>query len=482
MTSAYVLIIAILILGGSIAALGDRIGSKVGKARLRLFNLRPKQTAILITIGTGILISSSTLAVLFALSESLRQGVFELDEILKRRKEITIQLDKVEKEKKRVENELSKTQERQSIIENQLKLNIEELNETQEQVKKTEEKSEALIEEVNKIIEEKNSLLAEKRKIEEQTKVLEESIKQKDRELNNKENQINEQEKVLQEQQQSLTELENIQSQLESEIKSRDQQIAKLDSRISDTNKTLSEKENELISLEKQLEFFRKEAETLEQYYQTYQDLRERPIAIVKGQILTITLVQTEKNTNVPELVDGILSEANRSVMVILGYGAQTTPGRFVQITKGQVEQIKKQLNKSGQYLVRILSAGNYVQGEEQIRIFADVLPNQRVYFSNQTIASISLETDDLENNELQEKLDFLISVSQFRARKEGVLGRIIIGDGKITSLVNFIQELQLSDQSISEIRTVATNETYTSGPLQINLVVFSNGKEIFRL
>ena len=482
MTSAYVLIIAILILGGLIAALGDRIGSKVGKARLRLFNLRPKQTAILITIGTGILISSSTLAVLFALSESLRQGVFELDEILKRRREITIQLDKVEKEKARVENELSKTQERQSIIENQLKLNIEELNETQEQVKKTEEKSEALIEEVNKIIEEKNSLLAEKRKIEEQTKVLEESIKQKDRELNNKENQINEQEKVLQEQQQSLTELENIQSQLESEIKSRDQQIAKLDSRISDTNKTLSEKENELISLEKQLEFFRKEAETLEQYYQTYQDLRERPIAIVKGQILTITLVQTEKNTNLPELVDGILSEANRSVMVILGYGAQTKPGRFVQITKGQVEQIKKQLNKPGQYLVRILSAGNYVQGEEQIRIFADVLPNQRVYVPNQTIASISLEVDDFENNELQEKLDFLISVSQFRARREGVLGRIFIGDGKITSLVNFIQELQLSDQSITEIRTVAANETYTSGPLQINLVVFSNGKEIFRL
>ena len=237
-----------------------------------------------------------------------------------------------------------------------------------------------------------------------------------------------------------------------------------------------------MISLEKQLEFFRKEAETLEQYYQTYQDLRERPIAIVKGQILTVTLVQTEKNSNVPELVDGILSEANRGVMVILGYGSQATPNRFVQISKGQVEQIKQQLNNPGQYLVRILSAGNYVEGEEQIRIFADVSPNQRVYLPNQSIASISVEADDLENNELQEKLDFLISVSQFRARRDGVLGRIFIGDGKITSLVNFIQELQLSDQSISEIRTVAANETYTAGPLQINLVVLSNGKEIFRL
>ncbi len=100
MTSAYILIIAILLLGGLIAALGDRIGSKVGKARLRLFKLRPKQTAVVITITTGILISSSTLLILFTLSESLRQGIFELDEILRKRREITAQLRTVEKEKK----------------------------------------------------------------------------------------------------------------------------------------------------------------------------------------------------------------------------------------------------------------------------------------------------------------------------------------------------------------------------------------------
>ncbi len=196
---------------------------------------------------------------------------------------------------------------------------------------------------------------------------------------------------------------------------------------------------------------------------------------------MTVTLVQTQNNTDVAELIDGVLSEANRGVMLILGYGKQTTPDRFVRISKGQVEQIKQQLDKPGQYLVRILSAGNYVQGEEQIRIFADVTPNQKVYAANQTIASILLEADDLKNNELQEKLDFLVSVSQFRARREGVLGRISVGDGNITSLINFIQKLQLSDQPIDEIRTVAGNESYTSGPLQIKLIVLNEGQEIFR-
>ncbi len=482
MTSAYVLICAVLILGGLIAALGDRIGSKVGKARLRLFKLRPKQTAVLITIGTGILISSSTLIILFTLSESLRQGVFELDEILKRRQEITTQLEKVEKERK--------------IIENELELKAGELNNTQQQVKNIEAKSEALTEEVNKIIEEKNGLLEEKQKIEKQTQLLEKSIKEKDRELNNKdlnlnnkdrelnnkEKQIIEQEEILQTQQESLTDLKNRQTQLQQKITSRDKQISELDLRISDSNKILSDKENELVSLEKQLAFFRKEAQTLEQYYQTYQDLRERPIAMVKGQILTVTLVQTEKQTNILELIDGILSEANRGVMGILGHTDQSNSQRFVQISKGQVEQIKQQLNKPGQYLVRILSAGNYVQGEKEIRIFADVAPNKIIYPANQSIASISLETGNLANDELQEKIDFLISVSQFRARKKGVLGRILVGDGKIISLVNFIQKLQLSDQSIDEIRSIAANDAYTSGPLQINLIVFMDGEEILRL
>lgn len=63
--------------------------------------------------------------------------------------------------------------------------------------------------------------------------------------------------------------------------------------------------------------------EILEQYYQTYQDLRERPIAVIKGQVLSVTLVQIKKDTDISELVDAILSQANRNVMQIIGYGNQ---------------------------------------------------------------------------------------------------------------------------------------------------------------
>lgn len=482
MTSAYILVIAILILGGIIAALGDRIGTKVGKARLRLFQLRPKQTAIVITISTGILISASTLLILFSLSSSLRQGIFELDEILQKRREITFQLETVEKEKERVEKELIDAQTRQNSARELLNNTGKELNRTQAQLKNISNQSEQLKKEVVKIIAEKSVLLAEKEAIEKQREKLEISIAQRDQELKDNQLQIEEQREILEQQKQSLEELKNRQNQLQLEIKSRDEQIATLDKNILAKDKILKDKEIELLSLEKELAFYRREVEILEQYYQTYQDLRERPIAVVKGQVLTVTLVKTDKNTDLEELVDGILNEANRGVMLILGYGNQSPHQRFVQITKAQVEQMKQQLSQSGEYLVRILSASNYVQGEENVRIFADVTPNQKVYAKNETIASISIEPKDFKGTELQQKLDFLISVAQFRARREGILGKIIIGDGKIISLINFIQELQLSDQSVTEIIAIAANETNTAGPLQINLVVISNGEEILRL
>ena len=58
--SGWLLILALLILGGVLSTLGDRLGSRVGKARLSLFNLRPRRTAVLITVLTGSLTVSYT--------------------------------------------------------------------------------------------------------------------------------------------------------------------------------------------------------------------------------------------------------------------------------------------------------------------------------------------------------------------------------------------------------------------------------------
>jgi uncharacterized protein (DUF3084 family) len=79
--TGWLLILAVLVLGGVLSTLGDRLGSRIGKARLSLFRLRPRKTAVLITVLTGSLISALTLGLIVAVSERLRVGLFQLDQL-----------------------------------------------------------------------------------------------------------------------------------------------------------------------------------------------------------------------------------------------------------------------------------------------------------------------------------------------------------------------------------------------------------------
>lgn len=108
MTAGTILVLAILILGGVIAIVSDRLGKNVGKARLSLFKLRPRDTAIVVTMITGTVLSALTLSILFAASKPLRRGVFQIDEIQIKLNEARKELTKAEFEKSRIEGELAR--------------------------------------------------------------------------------------------------------------------------------------------------------------------------------------------------------------------------------------------------------------------------------------------------------------------------------------------------------------------------------------
>jgi uncharacterized protein (DUF3084 family) len=120
MLSGYILIGVILILGGIIAVSGDRIGTRVGKARLSLFKLRPRQTATLVTIATGTLISGTVLTLMFGASEQLRVGVFDLQKIQRKLSDTSENLARALEQKDRVQQELEAARNAQSEAKNLL--------------------------------------------------------------------------------------------------------------------------------------------------------------------------------------------------------------------------------------------------------------------------------------------------------------------------------------------------------------------------
>ena len=75
------LILVLVITGGAIAFIGDRLGSKIGKKRLSLFGLRPRHTSIIITILTGICITTLTFGVMAAASENVRTALFGMEKL-----------------------------------------------------------------------------------------------------------------------------------------------------------------------------------------------------------------------------------------------------------------------------------------------------------------------------------------------------------------------------------------------------------------
>ena len=95
--TAWLKILLLLILGGILSTLGDRLGTRVGKARLSIFKLRPKSTAVLITIFTGSIISAISFATMVAFDRDLRVGLFQLEDIREKIIDSEKELKKLEK-------------------------------------------------------------------------------------------------------------------------------------------------------------------------------------------------------------------------------------------------------------------------------------------------------------------------------------------------------------------------------------------------
>lgn len=80
-TSGFFLILVLILLSGVIAYVGDFLGRRIGKRKLSVLALRPRYTAILISIVTGILISTVTLTILSIASQDVRTALFGMEEL-----------------------------------------------------------------------------------------------------------------------------------------------------------------------------------------------------------------------------------------------------------------------------------------------------------------------------------------------------------------------------------------------------------------
>ena len=105
------LIVVLVLTGGVIAFIGDRLGSKVGKKKLSLFGLRPRHTSILVTIITGILITTVTFGILAIASKDDRTALFGMNKLKAELNEKQSMLEEASGALVNVKNDLNTTKE-----------------------------------------------------------------------------------------------------------------------------------------------------------------------------------------------------------------------------------------------------------------------------------------------------------------------------------------------------------------------------------
>ena len=494
MTTGYILIAAILILGGVIATVGDRIGTRVGKARLSLFKLRPKNTAVVVTIFTGGLISASTLGILFAADEGLRKGVFELEDIQTDLRQKREQLKTAETQKSQVESELNqarvaqaKAQQDLQVINQslqavnakqrqtqaQLNRTISQQTLTQTQLQRTQGQLEQVVTQYQKAIAELQSVSNQRKEL--HTAV--ELLKAERQRL------YAEAKKAIDEAKTAIEKRDRELANRQEAIEQRDQKIAQLDQLIQKRNvevaareQVIATRESRLKELEAQQEQLELEVTKLEKYYQSYRDLRLGKLALVRGQVLSAAVIRVTQPAAAHQAVVQLLQEANRNANLELSEpGANPANVELLHVTQDRVDQLSKQISDGQEYVVRIFSAGNYVRGEKQIEFFADTARNQFVFSGGAVLATTTADSKTMTSYQLQQRLEILISASQFRARNAGIVENVQV-DG---TFLRFVTQLRQYNQPL-EIKAIAAEDTYTAGPLRVKLVAIVNGRIIF--
>ena len=76
-------------MGGALAYIGDQLGVYWGKKRISVFGLRPKQTAVLISVITGLFITLFTLMVASILNENVEIALFNIENLKKNEEKLT---------------------------------------------------------------------------------------------------------------------------------------------------------------------------------------------------------------------------------------------------------------------------------------------------------------------------------------------------------------------------------------------------------
>lgn len=445
-----ILIATVLFLGGIIATLGDRIGMKVGKARLSLFNLRPRQTATVVSVLTGGVISASTLGLLLVTSEQLRKGLFEFEETQSNLASARRSLEEAETAKAEIEASLITVTEQKVSAEAGLRDVNESLEDAVAREQETQGRLTQTQEQLSDVSSQATSLGGEIDRL-----------------------------------QQERGALIQRQNDIRTQIAQRDQSLAERDDALAARDQDIAERETQLQLLETEQFFLDEEIQRLEA---EFIKLRAGSVAVRRNETLALLITSPESFDAAQREVEKVLFEANRiALRAILPDTKEDV--QIIRISPTSVEQVINQILEGENYVVRVAASGNYIVGEPCVldgqepcvEVNLQTKINRIVFNQGEAIARISIDSANPATETLVEKIRTLLTTAQVQASLEGIIiNNPRVAGGLSEPVIEFLTQVQNYGAPL-EIEAVAARPIFTTGPLLIDLVASDNGRPLFR-
>jgi uncharacterized protein (DUF3084 family) len=501
--TVYIVILAVLVLGGAIATAGDRIGTKVGKARLSLFKMRPRQTATVVTILSGSLVAATTLGILLATDKQLRTGLFELKDIQRDLATSRQQLDRAKQQKQQIERELTQAQtdqekakQRLTSLNQSLARVSEKLKASQDEQAETEDRLDATQLQLNNTQGSLSRVSQERAQVEaqlNQTQAQKQALQSEITELQTDRQQLIEQREAVTRQiaerdraiRQNQEQLEMQQQQIatqQQQIGEKQQQIDAKQQQLADQEELLRSQEQTLAQREELLDRLKEEQASLEDQVNRleygFRQLRERRVAIGRGQVLASGVIRIIQPYATERVVEELLREANRVAVQLTRPGAEATEPAIV-LDREEFEGLLEQIRDGNEYVVRVLSAGNYILGEAVVQVDVEVVRNRLVFDLGEVVSAAEIDPQAMSQEAIAERIALLLEAARFRALQQGMLGeRIQVADGQRETVLEFIRQIQQQPQPV-DVQAIVTDLTYTAGPLKLKLVAFRGGEMV---
>ncbi|HHV62492.1 MAG TPA: DUF3084 domain-containing protein [Firmicutes bacterium] len=465
------LVLALIITGGVIAYVGDHIGRKVGRRRLSMFGLRPKYTSIIITIITGIAVSTTTLVVLSIASEDVRTALFHMHEIQAALATSQKNLDLAELRLKQQQKELDE----KAKLADELAGRINTLTSRIDQ----------LTAETKVKAQELNVLTARNASLKNELEVVIQKRRQAEADLAVVRGELatlrQEYQRISQQYEATRGHYEEAKVKLASaseEIRRLEEQEARLQLTIKGLEQEKKRLEDETLSLETRIQDLTQGANALYSYLQGMshylQGLSLSDLTYRADEIILSTVIQGGRPLD--EVQSDVVAFLVKANQLALEKGAKIEGSNtdaiiwFSDNLQNTYEQIRA---ARGKVVVRLVSATNAMVGQP-VYAYLQVFENKRIFQKGEVIAKKTIDGSLGPDKVEDEMMSLLVEVNAVAIKK----GMVSDAEGRVGKVADYAQFRAAKSEILNakgpvEVSAVAAQDTWnTEGPLQVQLYV----------